>query len=205
MLSSSHRCSEGEFLSRKGESLLLLHCGVILTIISSPQHKLFPVFSPEVPLAAAASPGASATPPTHAASAFLHTPISQVQGCVHKVKYKITAPSSRLWRELLKTGISPVIYERQTLVSRSRIISAMQNGSLMLPSASDIQQGSIYLFKTSFQMKTDNSAESQVMPVMKNNHLSLKISPSRLLGLFYFDWTAPSFWLLTTQCMAHVF
>lgn len=141
---------------------------------------------------------------THVPSAFLHTPISQGQGCVHKgTQYKITAPSSRLWRELLKTGISPVIYKRQTLVSQSRIISTMQNGSLMLPSASDIQQGNIYLFKTSFQIKTDNSAESRVMPIMKNNHL--KISPSRPLGLFYFDWTGPSFWLLTTQCMAHLF
>lgn len=63
----------------------------------------------------------------------------------------------------------------------------MQSEALMLPSASDVQQESIYLFKRLLQIKTDNSAESQVMSIMKNNHLSVKTSPSRLMGLFDFD------------------
>lgn len=151
-----------------------------------------------VPRVPPQGPAGSCCLPTHAPSAFL--PSAMGQGRVHEGKYKITARSSRLWGELLETGIFPVISETQTLVSRSRIISTMQNGSLMLPSASDIQH---YLFKTSLQIKADNSAESQVMPITKNNHL--KISPSRLLGLFDFDWTGPGFWLLTTQCMAHLF
>lgn len=57
-------------------------CGVILTVNSSPQHKLFPVFSPQALLAAAPSPGASAAPPVLLLHSCTHQPGSG--GCAQR-------------------------------------------------------------------------------------------------------------------------
>lgn len=175
-------------------------CGVILTINSSPQHKLFPVSASR--LAGSCSLPGCFSHPTHDPSAFLH-PSARFRGVCTKGNRKLQLLLPGFEGNFWKWGVFPFICERQTLVWQSGLISAMQSGALMLPSASDIQQGSIYLFKTLLQIKTDNTAESQVMPIMNNNHLSLKISPSRLVGLFDFDWTGPHFWLLVALCMAH--
>lgn len=171
-------------------------CGVILTMNSSPQHKLFPVFSP---------PGSCSLPgcfshPTRAPCAFLH-PSARLRGVCTKGDRKLQLILPGFEGNLWKRGFSLLSVEDKPWCG---VTSAVQNAPLMLPSASDIQQGSIYLFKTLLQIKTDNSAESQVMSIKKNNNLSLKINPSRLLGPFDFDWTGPGFWLLATQCMVHI-
>lgn len=78
--------------------------------------------------------------------------------------------------------------DKLCLILWSSIISAMQNGSLMMPSHSDTQHGSIYLFKLFLHINPNSFAESQVMPIMKNSRLSLKICKISLCQTFGDVW-----------------
>lgn len=82
------------------------------------------------------------------------TSVSQVKWCVYRKEQRTTVYLSRLWRGHLKTANLFVVYERQMqsdiTVSSTR---AVQSRALMLPNTSDIQRGSIYVFKVLLQIK----------------------------------------------------